>query len=98
MPVGRGKDQDGRTVAAADFRFGDAGRLLDGFDLDALPFIVEFMQLRGDHQGLVLVVDGKQARAETGIADAAAGIDARADQVTEMIRVQRAGETSGERQ
>ena len=60
MPVGGGQHQDRRALAAADFHLGDARRLLDGLDLDALAFRVELVEARGDGQRMVLVVDGQQ--------------------------------------
>jgi len=46
----------------------------------------------------VLVGDGEQPRAQAGIADASAGIDARADQVTQMIRIERTIDAGRQRQ
>ena len=85
VPVGRGEDQDRRPLAAADLGLGGAVGLLDRLELDALALGVELVEPRGDDQRRVLVVEAEQPRAERGVADAAAGIDARADEEAEMV-------------
>ena len=60
--------------------------------LDRLALAVEPVELGGDARGLDRVVLQQQPHAEIGAADAAAGIDARAEQEAEMPGLRRAGE------
>ncbi len=99
VPVGRGEDEHGRPVAAADLGFGGArsppppprSSMRWRSVLSSLSWAAMIMRL-------LLVVEREQARAECGIADAAAGIDARADEEAEMIGVERPGEPRRQRQ
>ena len=63
--------------------------------LDRLALAVEPVELGGDAAGLDRIVGQQQLRAEIGAADAAAGVDARAEQEAEMPRLRRADEPRG---
>ncbi len=70
----------GRLVAAPEPRSACASRLLDGGALDRLPLAVEPVELARDAARLHGVPCQQQPRAERGVADPSAGIDARADE------------------
>ena len=58
----------------------------------ALALAVEPVELGGDARGFARVLLQQQPHAEIGAADAAAGIDARAEQEAEMPGLRRAGQ------
>ena len=66
--------------------------LRHGFHLDGLPLAVEPVELGGDARRFNRIVFEQQPHAEIGAADAAAGIDARAEQKSEMPRFRRTGQ------
>ncbi len=78
-----------------DHRIGLRQRLLQHLLLERPPLLVQPVEQHGDARRLRLVLAGEQARAQRGIADAAAGIDARAEDEAEMIRRRRLVETGG---
>ena len=92
MPLGRGRHQDGRSGARLEgehrLRLGLGHR----HDLDGLTLAVEPVELGGKLRGLDGILRQQQPRAQSGIADAAAGIDARTDEIAEMPAFRRAGE------
>ena len=63
--------------------------LLDGLlqhrRLDLLALAVERVQADGDRRRLVLVLGGQQARTQAGLADPAAGVDARPEDEAQVI-------------
>ena len=80
MPVVAGRDDDGRAVAAGKLGIGLGARLGQHLLLHRLPFLVEPVERLGDGAGLDRIVGRQQPAAECCVADAPAGIDARADQ------------------
>ncbi len=80
VPAGRG-DQDDRAVALGAAQF--LGRLAHR-GLDRPPFLVEPVELGGDAPRFLRILGGEQAHAEVRLADAAAGIDARAEREAEI--------------
>ena len=58
-------------------------------DLDLLPRAVQAVELGGDLARFVLVARGQQPDAKRRVADAAAGVDARADDEAEVIGARR---------
>ena len=80
----RGEDVGTDLRAEADLHL-HAGALV----LDRLALLVEPVEGFGDTVRLDGIVGGEQAAAERGIADAAAGVDARADEEGEMEGVDR---------
>ncbi len=68
----------------------DAGdRLLEHLALDGAALGVELVEPDGERAHLVRIVARQQARAEIGLADAAAGIDPRAQHEAQMIGARR---------
>ena len=67
-----------------------ASRLRQHRDLHGAPLAVEAVELGGDASGFDRIVGAKKLRAEIGAADAAAGIDARAEQEPQVKRLRRA--------
>ncbi|MNT35192.1 hypothetical protein D3C72_1712120 [compost metagenome] len=90
MPILARGDDDARTRAVAIFeqslRFG----FREHHRFHRLPLTVQLIQPLRDHLGLRGIIYRQQSAAECRITDAAAGIDARPDQETEMIRRHRA--------
>src|SRR5690606_5386197 len=82
----------------ADFSLGSGRCLFYGLHFDTLPLAIELVELRSDDHGLMLIVQRQEARAQSRVSNAAAGIDARADQETEMIRIERARGAGCERE
>ena len=66
--------------------------LRDGLDFDRLALAVEAVELGGEARAFGRIVLQQEIDAERGAADAAAGIDARPKQKTEMPRLGRAAE------
>ena len=89
MPPVRGGCDDG-ALAFDRVRFQhQLFRRLQRHLFDEPPFAVQAVELGGDAGRLVGVGREKQLGAKRGIADAAAGIDARPEQEAEMIRPRR---------
>src|SRR5690606_10563900 len=97
-PVAGGEDQDRRTLPTTDLGLGRRSRLLHGGDLDALAFGVQFVEAGRDDEGLVLVGEYQEPRPEGGVADAPAGIDARADHEAEVVGIEWPVDACGKRQ
>ena len=92
MPLGGGRDKDrlvGRTLQGQE---GLSLGLLHCHHLDGLPLPIQAVELGGDLPGLDRVLRQQQPRAEGGIADTAAGIDARPHEIAEMPGLRRSGE------
>ena len=89
MPAVAGGDDDGGPVAASEFGIGFRTRLRQHLQFHLLPLLVETAERFGNACGLDRIVGGEQPAAESGIADAPAGIDARPDQIGEMKSVNR---------
>ena len=98
MPVGRCEDEHRRPFPLPDLCIGGGDSFLHRGDLDALAFVVELAEPRGDHQRLVLIVQRQQFGAERRIANPAAGIDPGADDEPHVIGVHRAVQPAGQRQ
>ena len=81
----------GRSASRLDQALGLRQRLLEHLLLDRLALLVELVEQHGDARRLRLVVARQQARAECGVADAAAGVDARPEDEAEMIGRRRLG-------
>ena len=79
----------GRAVAGGELGIGFGARLGQHLLLHRLAFLVEPVERLGDLAGLDRIVGRQQPAAERGVADAAAGIDARPDQEGEMEGVDR---------
>ena len=73
------------AVQALDSR----DRLIEHVALDGAPLGVEFVEPDRERTDLVRIVARQQTRAKIGLADAAAGIDPRAQQESEMIGFRR---------
>jgi len=89
MPFRVGRDEHRRPLPAPDLGIGFCERLFQHGGFDGLALAVEFVELGGDHFRLRRLVERQQPGAKRRVADAAAGIDARADQEAEMIGRQR---------
>ena len=74
-------------VAAHQLAVGLGARLGQHLLLHQLAFLVQPVEGLGDALGLAGVVGGEQPAAQARIADAAAGVDARADQERQVERV-----------
>ena len=95
VPAVAGDQQQGQVGIGLDQPLGVGDRLLQHARLDGLALAVELVEQHGDARRLHLVVGGEQARAERGIADASAGVDARAQHEAQMIGRGRHGEAGG---
>ncbi len=60
--------------------------------LDALPLLVELVELDGERPRFGLVVGREQARPHSGLADPAAGVDPRPEHEAELERARRMAE------
>ena len=72
-----------------DHRVGLRQRLLEHLLLERAPLLVQPVEQHRDARRFRLVLAGQQARAQRGIADAAAGVDARAQNEAQVIRRRR---------
>ena len=98
VPFVAGGDDDGRPVADGEFVIGLGARLGQHLLLHRLALLVQPVERLGDAAGLDRIVGRQQPAAERGIADAAAGIDARTDQEAEMEGVDRLADARAARQ
>ena len=98
MPVLAGGHDDRRTSAAGKLGIGLGARLGQHALLHRLPLLVQPVERLGDLSGLDRIVGREQPAAERGVADAPAGIDARADQEGEMEGVDRLADARDARQ
>ena len=80
MPVLAGGHDDRRAGAAGKLGVGLGARLGEHVLLHRLPLLVQPVERLGDLPGLDRIVGREQPAAECCVADAPAGIDARADQ------------------
>src|SRR5690606_12404597 len=85
MPGSRRKDQDWRPLPAPNLAFGRAVGFLERLEFDALALDVEFVEARGNHQGGMVVVQTEELCPERRVPDTPAGVDARADDESEVI-------------
>ena len=95
VPAVGADQQQGHVGVGLDQLLGAGHRLLEHVGLDGLALAVELVEQHGDARGLHLVAGREQARAEAGIADAPAGVDARAQHEAQMIGRGRDGEAGG---
>ena len=98
MPFLAGGDDDRRPCPAGEFGVGFGAGLGQHLLLHRLALLVEAVERLGDLAGLDRIVGGEQPAAERGVADAPAGIDARADQEGEMEGVDRLADARDARQ
>ena len=89
---------DGGPGAAGKFGVGLGARLGEHFLLHRLPLLVQPVERLGDGAGLDRIVGRQQPAAQRCIADAPAGIDARADQEAEMKGADRLADARDPRQ
>ena len=93
-----GRDDDRRAGAAGKLRVGLGARLGQHLLLHRLPLLVQPVERLGDLPGLDRIVGRQQPAAERGVADAAAGIDARTDQEGQVEGVDRLADARRARQ
>ena len=93
-----GRHDDRRAGAAGKLRIGLGARLGEHFLLHRLPLLVQAVERLGDLLRLDRIVGRQQPAAQRRIADAAAGIDARADQEGQMEGVDRLADARDARQ
>ncbi len=91
MPAFGGRHHDRALFLDAERRLRLGFGLRQGLELDRLPLAVEAIELGGDSGGFDRIVLEQEIDAEIGAADAAAGIDARAEQKAEMPGFRRTG-------
>ena len=92
MPAFRGGDHHRALLLDAERGHRLGFGLRQRFQLDRLALAIEPVELGGDLRRLDRIVFEQQPHAEIGAADAAAGIDARAEQKAEMPGFGRAGQ------
>ena len=92
MPAFRSGDDDRALLFDAERGHGFGLGLRQRIHFDHLPFAVEPIEFGGDLRRLIRIVFQQQPHAEIGTADAAARIDARAQQKSEMPGLGRPGE------
>ena len=90
MPVRRRRHHHRALFLDAERGRGLGLRLLQHRHLHRAALAVQPVELGGDAPGLDRIVGAKQQRAEIGAADAAAGVDARAEQEAQVKRLGRA--------
>ena len=89
VPGVRAEQQHRDVGTLGDHRFGLRQRLLEHLLLERAPLLVQVVEQHRDAGRLRLVLAGQQARAQRRIADAPAGVDARAEDEAEVIRRRR---------
>ncbi len=89
MPTLRRDHQHGEVGILIDQPIGLGNGLLEHLSFDGLPLAVQLVEQRRDLGRLDLVIRRQQARAERGVADATARIDARAQDEAQVIRSRR---------
>lgn len=92
MPVFPRGDDNARTRAVTIFEQSLRFRFREHRRFHGLSLAIQLVQPLRDHLGLRGIIYRQQSAAERRIADAAAGIDARPDQETEMIGCDRSAE------
>ncbi|MBN9009098.1 MAG: hypothetical protein J0H63_02825, partial [Rhizobiales bacterium] len=80
MPLVARRDQHAGAVSSGKLGIGLGARFGQHARLHHLPLLVEPVERFRDLLGLDGIVAGQEAAAEGGVADTAAGIDARPDQ------------------
>ena len=90
MPVQAADDDDrGALIVEPDLRQRLSLRDVQRGRLHRLPLAIEPVERAGDRGRLVLVGQREQPRAQRGVADAPAGVDARPHEIAEMVRAGR---------
>ena len=93
MPLGRGGHEDRQVGRCFECELRLGLGFGHGLDLDGLALAIETIELARKLGGLDRIFGEQKPRAEGGIADAAARIDARPDEKSEMPAFRRPGET-----